>query len=156
MNEVLQLLQIDIDVKTLVMSSANTVYCNYFVAKIKFWKEWLAISEFIFQLAQANESDIGKSLNNSTDYLRGPLPMQVFMIERVASLLLTVSGPWLTCSKFLYKDIQYKAKSNLPFLEKMHTLDALKTSFIQTKNEIFIKSFNLEKKELSENFHLSV
>jgi hypothetical protein len=155
-NDVLQLLNISIDVNTLVMSSINTVYCNYFVAKMSFWREWLAISEFIFQLAEAENSALSDSLKKNTNYLRGPVQMQVFIIERIASFLLTVSGPWNISAKLIYKDIQYKAKSDLPFLEKMHALDALKTLYIQTKNEMYIKSFNLEKKQLIKNFKLSV
>jgi hypothetical protein len=155
-NDILQLLNININVNALVMSSINTVYCNYFVAKMSFWKKWLAISEFVFQLAGADESNLSSSLNNNTNYHRGPVPMQVFIIERIASFLLTASGPWNTSVKFIYKDMQYMANSDFPFLEKMHMLDALKTSFIQTNNNIYMKSFDIEKEKMIEEYSLIV
>ncbi len=38
----------DVDLETLVMDSRTTVFCNYFVARPKFWIEWLERCEVIF------------------------------------------------------------------------------------------------------------
>ena len=34
-----------VDLRSLVMSSSSTVYCNYFVAKPRFWRRWLKLAE---------------------------------------------------------------------------------------------------------------
>ena len=72
----------------------TTVYSNYIVASGRFWKSWLEITEKIFALCELNEPkarEIG--LLNSTNYPLGA-QKKVFLIERIATLLLTVNPEW--------------------------------------------------------------
>ena len=84
--------QVDFD--ALVMDSRTTVFCNFFVAKPKFWLEWLALCEIIFAIAEAGDTDLGKSLNSETDHRGGHAPAKVFVIERIASLMLSSQEGW--------------------------------------------------------------
>ena len=156
LNQTMKMMDINIDTSTLCMSSANSVYCNYFVATVKFWKKWLMVCEFIFAISNCSESDIGHKLISSTTYIKGPLPMRVFIIERIASLLLAIPNTLKVCPKLIFKNMHYTSNKTIPFLEKMLILDSLKSSFISTKNPLYLNTFNFEKKLLSNEFGLFV
>jgi len=156
LNETMQLMDVKIDVGNIVMSSTNAVYCNFFVAKVKFWKQWLMISEFIYALSEIDDTDHGKFLSSNTSYIKEDLPMRVFIIERIASLLLANPNSWKTSSKLIFKDMQHQTDKPIPFLEKMLALDSLKSAFIQTQNPLYLNTYNFEREFLMINYGLRV
>lgn len=83
-----------VDLQTLMMSSQNVVFCNYIVAKPAFWKVWLEHCEPIFALAEENASELAALLNADTAHDGGGAPVKVFVIERMASLLLSTQSRW--------------------------------------------------------------
>ncbi|HEX5458628.1 MAG TPA: class I SAM-dependent methyltransferase [Steroidobacteraceae bacterium] len=84
------------EIERSVMSSLDTVYCNFFVAKPRFWREWLAKCELIFELAEQGLTPLGQALNRVVTYGTATAPAKVFVIERVASLLLWSQKQWTT------------------------------------------------------------
>ena len=78
------------------MSSLETVFCNFFVAKPRFWREWLAKCELIFELAEQGVTPLGQALSRVVTYGTASAPAKVFIIERVASLLLWSQKQWQT------------------------------------------------------------
>jgi 2-polyprenyl-3-methyl-5-hydroxy-6-metoxy-1,4-benzoquinol methylase len=82
------------DIERSVMSSLDTLYCNFFVAKPRFWREWLAKCELIFELAEQGVTPLGQALNRVVTYGTATAPAKVFVIERVASLLLWSQRQW--------------------------------------------------------------
>jgi hypothetical protein len=79
--------QVNLD--ELVTDSRNTVHSNYFVAKPRFWREWLAINEQLFCLAEARADELGRALTSTTSYRgRSEVQMKIFIMERVATLIL--------------------------------------------------------------------
>jgi len=87
--EFLQRIGAQVDLEALVSDSRNTVTSNYYVAKPRFWREWLRINEQLFAIAESAEDALGKALTSHTEY-RGALQVQmkVFIMERIASLIL--------------------------------------------------------------------
>jgi hypothetical protein len=154
--EILKIIDIEIDLEETIMSSMNTVFCNYFVANIEFWRKWLMICELIFQICENKNISQGDLLNEKTNYVRGEMPMKIFIIERIASLLLGTINKWKVNQKFIFKNQSYQCKKNVPFVEVMHNLDALKTSYILTKNQYFIELYNSQKNELIEKYGLFI
>ena len=80
--------------ETLVSDSSNTVFSNFFVAKPAFWREWLANNEILFAIAEDGTTDLGKRLNMPVKYGKQEIPAKVFMMERVATLLLATGRAW--------------------------------------------------------------
>jgi hypothetical protein len=74
----------------LVSDSRNTVHSNYFIAKPRFWRTWLAITEQLFAIAESADDPLGKDLRMPTSY-RGQenVQMKIFIMERVATWILT-------------------------------------------------------------------
>lgn len=67
----------------------RTVFCNYFVAKAQFWRSWQHLAAYVFSLAENNLTQLKEALTAPTDYKNAKsVQMKVFLIERLASLLL--------------------------------------------------------------------
>jgi hypothetical protein len=73
----------------LVTDSRNTVHSNYFIAKPRFWRAWLEVTEQIYSLAESAEDPVGAELRAPTHY-RGQrsVQMKIFLMERVATWIL--------------------------------------------------------------------
>jgi hypothetical protein len=87
---------------TVLMDSRNTVFCNYFVARPRFWRLWLEKSELLYALAEADNTPLARLLNAEVIHDGQSAPTKVFVIERVASWLLVTHqfrtrayDPWL-------------------------------------------------------------
>jgi hypothetical protein len=80
-----------VDLHNLVNTVDNAVYCNYFAAKPRFWRKWLAICERIFALSESPENPLAAQLNRAQVH-SAVAQEKVFVIERVASLLLATTS----------------------------------------------------------------
>lgn len=78
---------------TLIMDSRQIIFSNYFVARPTFWREWLILNEKIFVICEGEDSALKQSLVFETTY-PGAVQRKVFLVERIASLLLTVNSKW--------------------------------------------------------------
>lgn len=87
----------------LVSDSRNTVHSNYFVAKPRFWRAWLAVNERLFAIAEDPDDPLGAELRAPTSYRgRADVQMKIFVMERMATWLLT-------------RDAAFKAHARDPF-----------------------------------------
>src|SRR5260370_13583037 len=78
------------DLDSLVSDSRKTVHSNYFIAKPRFWRAWLAINEKMFAIAETPSDPLGEALRTPTSYRGGSnVQMKIFIMERVATWLLT-------------------------------------------------------------------
>jgi hypothetical protein len=86
----LERLDLPSDLDALVSDSRNTVHSNYFIAKPRFWRAWLAINEKMFAIAETPGDALGEALRTPAPY-RGSLnvQMKIFVMERLATWLLT-------------------------------------------------------------------
>jgi hypothetical protein len=73
----------------LISDSRNTVHSNYFIAKPRFWRAWLAVTEQLFDIAEIADDPLGIRLRTPTQY-RGSrnVQMKIFLMERVATWIL--------------------------------------------------------------------
>jgi hypothetical protein len=113
------------DLATLVTDSRTEVFSNYFVARPRFWREWLRITEAIFALAEDPADALGARLRAAAPYrARATAPMKIFVVERIAT--------WLLCT-----DRRFHAQPCDPFAAaaKIHrtpvavVCDALKIAY---------------------------
>lgn len=78
---------------SLIMDSRQIVFSNYIVAKPIFWRAWLALNEKLFALCEGPSTPLQQELTNLTSY-PGAVPRKVFLMERIASLLLATDTRW--------------------------------------------------------------
>jgi hypothetical protein len=124
-----------------VMSSLDTIYCNFFIAKPHFWTEWLRVCERIFEIAEQALTPLGQALNRFVMYETASAPAKVFIIERVASLLLWSQPRW---------QVRRYNPTLLPPLSSQFAsmvgptllvLDALKIAYTRTGAEQYLAAF---------------
>lgn len=111
----------DVNIDSLVMHSGNSVYSNYFVAKPAFWRLWLEKCEVLFAEAELGTSELGKQLNATAVYGQSQASNKVFLLERIASLLIATQPSW----RVKAYDASLLPHANSPF-GKLATLDELK------------------------------
>ena len=113
------------DLDSLVSDSRNTVHSNYFIAKPRFWKAWLAINEKMFAIAETPSDALGEALRKPTRYRRGSdVQMKIFVMERIATWLLTTDRSFAV----RVRD-PFVARSRLYKLPVAIVCDALKIAF---------------------------
>jgi hypothetical protein len=75
--------------KDLVSDSRNTVHANYFIAKPRFWRAWLAVTEALYAIAEARDDPLGEELRAPTSYRgQSQVQMKIFIMERVATWII--------------------------------------------------------------------
>ncbi len=121
-------------------SAHNSVFCNYFVAKAGFWTAWLERCERIFQCAERAESALGQALSEDIDYKAQKTPAKVFIIERVASALLTTQPQWrVKAYNPMLLPLSHSTVSGLG--SQLVALDALKIAFAVEPLQHYKKAF---------------
>jgi hypothetical protein len=109
----------------LVSDSRNTVFSNYFIAKPRFWRAWLAVTEQLFAIAETPDDALGMELRTPTRY-RGSssVQMKIFLMERVATWIL------MTDPSFVVRSADpFAARSRLYKLPVAIICDALKIAY---------------------------
>lgn len=84
-----------VDLATLVMDARHIVFSNYVLAKPAFWRRWLSITEVLFQVCESSDeltADLRDLLLTETNYRQ--VQRKVFLLERLASLLLKLEPHW--------------------------------------------------------------
>jgi hypothetical protein len=86
-----------LDLASLVMDSRQVIFSNYFVARPAFWREWFVWNEKLFAICEGDDSSLKQLLVKETSY-QGAVQRKVFLMERIASVLLTVNYKWRACA----------------------------------------------------------
>jgi 2-polyprenyl-3-methyl-5-hydroxy-6-metoxy-1,4-benzoquinol methylase len=127
-----------VDLPSLVMDSRQVVFSNFIVARPAFWQQWLALCEKIFQLTEANDSPLAAQINAPTTY-PGQVPRKVFIIERMASLLLACST-W-RCAPYSTFQCAWSALPTAQFKNEAIASDALKLAYNETRHGDYLGAY---------------
>jgi len=133
----------EVNIYTILMDARSTVFCNYFVAKKYFWMKWLACCEKIFALAENNNSLIAEALNSYVTHENATAPLKVFVIERIASLLIEKES----IKTKIYNNIDFKNADKIwdEFKNDLVILEALKIACKSTGFGNYMEVFDSER-----------
>jgi hypothetical protein len=113
------------DLQELVTDSRNIVNSNYFLAKPRFWREWLVLTEALFAIAEDETDALGEELRAATSYRGGhAVPMKIFIVERLATWLLASDARFTA----LARD-PFAARARIYKLPVAIVCDALKIAY---------------------------
>lgn len=111
--------------ENLVSDSRNTVHSNYFIAKPRFWRAWLEITEKLFVIAELPDDSLGIRLRAPTRYRgRRDVQMKIFLMERVATWILATDRSFLARARD-----PFAARSRIYKLPLAVMCDALKIAY---------------------------
>jgi hypothetical protein len=108
-----------------VSDSRNTVHSNFFLAKPRFWRAWLTLTEQLFQIAEDPGDPLGGELRKPTTY-RGSesVQMKIFLMERIATWILMNDASFAVCARD-----PFAARSRIYKLPVAVICDALKIAY---------------------------
>jgi hypothetical protein len=136
----LELVAPDFKIYRTVSSSRDSVFCNYFLAKAEFWREWFERCERIFECAERGGSDLAQALNQSVHYGPQVAPSKVFVVERVASALLATQTHWKVAAyNSMLLPLSGATISALQL--ELCALDALKIAYQTDPREQYLETF---------------
>jgi hypothetical protein len=137
-----------IELPHLINHSGTTIYSNYFFAKPRFWRQWLAICGRLYQETQSAPQHY---FNLVCDYAKEDggvktVPVKVFVAECVASYLLGRSTEF-SCVSF---PIQHMPMSNDHRHLRAETLllDTLKREWQKTGRPEVLAHYRTEQKNM--------
>jgi hypothetical protein len=136
-----------INTNNLVMSSLDTIFCNFFAAKKNIWTIWLENCEQIFSICESNEDQLSKYLNSHIQHPGKNMQCKVFVIERIISFLLILnSKKW---SVKIYDPLKLPLINNINSnsINELLVLDSLKIAYNKTNRIDYINLFNLKRAE---------
>jgi hypothetical protein len=146
---VLQLVAPGVNIAETIMSSAQSVFCNYLVAKPAFWQQWLETCERIFEVAEAGDTVLGQQLNADVRYENQSAPTKTFIIERMASLLLSTQPAWKVRT-FNTMTLPIGSSALGRFAEDLMALDALKYMARETGFSQYFLAYLSKRNQLDE------
>jgi hypothetical protein len=125
-----------------VSDSRNTVHSNFFVAKPRFWRAWLNLTERLFQIAEDPDDLLGGELRKPTTY-RGSesVQMKIFLMERIATWILMNDASFVVCARD-----PFAARSRIYKLPLAVICDALKIAYATQGRSQYKDVFHLVSK----------
>ena len=113
------------DVDDLVCDSRNTVHSNYFIARPRFWRAWLEVTERMFAIAEDPADALGGELRAPTAYRgRSDVQMKIFVMERIATWILVTDPSFAACARD-----PFAARARFYKLPAAIVCDALKIAY---------------------------
>ena len=121
-------------------SANDSVFCNYFIAKAPFWRDWFERCERVFRCAETADSPLGRALSADIVYGSQHTPTKVFIIERVACALLATQRHWrVKAYNPMLLPYSHSRVSGLG--EQLVALDALKIAFGVEPHQEYKRAF---------------
>jgi hypothetical protein len=143
---------IDVDLQAVVTDSTNTVFSNYFVARTAFWQRWFDVAEMLYERAERSCVD-RSALNNSAGYRRASdANLKVFVMERLAALLLATDDRWRTAA-YDPMTLAFSAPILASAWRQAVLLDALKVAYRRLKNRKYLDEYQALRNDVAA--HLS-
>jgi hypothetical protein len=136
----------------LIMTSRDTVYSNFFLARAPFWQRWLEVNEMLFKAAESGDGPLAEGLNRGTDYSNA-VQYKVFIMERTASALLASEPRWRAVA---YNPFQLRS-SVLPLSKfKFEAIlsDALKMAYAENGYPEYRNAFYFLRQEINKKVKL--
>jgi hypothetical protein len=137
---------LDIPVESLVMDSRQIVFSNYFAAKPVFWREWFALTEALFKVAEDIQHPLHTALTHNTTYAANA-QRKVFLSERLASLLLYLRPNYKTAVANPFTTGWSMAKFR-QYPEDAYINDALKIAFKELGFPQYMDAFRMVREKI--------
>ena len=141
-------------VKFQVTHSQNTVFCNYIVANKTFWLKWLSLGERLFFAAEHPEADpqLQALLRDDTTYGEQRLPLKVFLLERLATLLL-LNEPALKAKGYDCFQLSPSITPLNQFFNEAVQCNALKMAYDQSASPFNLHAFMNLRNQVFQQLH---
>jgi len=139
-----------VNLKDSITHSQNTIFCNYFLAKKNFWKEWLSLGEKLFNISENHSTELALKLNELTTYGEQRIPMKIFVQERLVTICLLLNSSF-RCLNYNVFEIGASTTPFNKFKREAVISDALKKSYVETGHGVYLEEFSNLRNIIIEN-----
>lgn len=145
--EVFEVLNIEINIQSMVNDSTTNIFSNFFIATPRFWNKWLDICEKIFDICEDKNSNLGQRLNQVVDHgLTIDAQAKVFLIERIATIILETTD--FSCEPYTSKILPFELSKLIPFRDELFICDRLKNSYRKTGKIEYLNMFSSQRTKI--------
>jgi hypothetical protein len=146
--EVFEVLNIEINIQSMVNDSTTNIFSNFFIATPRFWNKWLDICEKIFDICEDKNSNLGQRLNQVVDHgMTIDAQAKVFIIERIATILL--ENRELYCVPYNPRKMPFELPKLIPYRDELFICDALKTSYRSTGDREYLNIYSKQRQKIA-------
>jgi len=131
---------LSVDLGQLVMDSRHIVFSNYFMARPAFWRRWLSLCEVLFDACENRPQQAREAGFLTRTSYRDGIERKVFLLERLASLLLVAESAWKVHAFDTFK-CAYSASRLNNFRDESVVSDALKIAMSVQKYDEYTAQF---------------
>lgn len=148
-NEFFRQFDPSIDLHHLVNHSGNTIFSNYFFAKPRFWREWLAVCDRLYEETQNTPHHY---FNLVCDYAKEDggvkaVPVKVFVAECVASYLLAARPTEFSCVSYPLQHMPL-SRDHSHLRRETLVMDKLKREWQETGKPEILEQYRAEQKTM--------
>jgi hypothetical protein len=147
MTATLAYLGVPFDCSATLGTFKNTIFSNYFVARVSVWDELMTLGEGLFHAAENGPLPLRQALCKDVPYFRGPVPMKVFIFERMISVLMWHHQMEAALGMDIDRWAQIK-KISPQLMARYLTLDALKSQYLSTGQAPYLRQYTEQRGEL--------
>lgn len=140
------LMGLEVPMSNIVMDSRQTVFSNYFVARPAFWRQWFEWTEKLFACAEDASHPLHIELCQPTSY-GGNAQRKVFLLERIASLLLVLQPEFKTYAANPF-NMGWSVARFRDAPENTYINDALKRAYRDTGFPQYMNAFRLMREKI--------
>lgn len=137
---------LDVKLSTLVQDQTRIIFGNYFVAKYKFWRKWIKLSDQLFEASESSSGELAARLRAGT-FHRGETSyaMKIFLMERAVSLVLELEGIDAEIGADHTRSSLFGTGN---VVNSLLIMDSLKGQFIKTKSDYLMGIYMNLRQEL--------
>lgn len=147
----LELLMPQSNLADIVMHSGNNIFCNFFVARPRFWRVWLSKCEIIWCVAEKKSSWLADELNLTAQRHDSPAAIKTFIIERMASLILSTDRSWRV-RVFDPMQLPFSTATISRERASLIQMDALKIGYCLIGSPAYLQAFRLISESLLKKY----
>lgn len=127
-----------INLKDLVTTLENSVFSNYVIAKPRYWRKWLVLTDAFFEFAENKDQPWFDKLNQRAQHREGDsIHLKVFAQERLATFLLATESFNVSVPDFFrkFKNYDNEVRAGLIYMEN------LKKAYVESGDSRFLKEY---------------
>jgi hypothetical protein len=147
-------LGLPVHVRHQVTHSQNTVFCNYLVAHKSFWLKWLSLGERLMFASEHPDAEpqLRQILGADARYSDASVQMKVFVMERLATLLL-LNEPSIRVKAYDSFQLPPSATPLNGFFHEAVQCNALKWAYAQSESPFNLHAFMALRDQVFRHMH---
>ena len=145
--EFFDVINIKVDLRSLVTCLHTSVFSNYIIAKDSYWRQWKDLAERFFDYVEHGREKMESGSNSLVPYDGRLIPMKTFIQERLSTVILS-QQKFKTFVPNSIRELSETPKiiqdfwgAEFSYRDQLVTLDRIKQRYIETRQRRYREDF---------------